>query len=174
MTFQANIAVEFLLVAFTTIFGTMYNIKIIMASTCKKYRSTGSAKKLRKLQNLKMSIWSLLRKWLYTVRQSFAALICNEQYCHYIWRIFCIFHHNRFVCFSTNCHHRFILPDLLHDKSSIYMLNLGDWLLFEMAGRAKNIMNLRVSSQRLGQKVRKSAKKTVSSCCGDHRILSKN
>ena len=44
MTFQANIAVEFLLVAFTTIFGTMYNVKIIMASTCKKYRSTGNAK----------------------------------------------------------------------------------------------------------------------------------
>ena len=36
MSFQAQLSFEFLLVAFTTIFGLMYNIKMTVSISCKK------------------------------------------------------------------------------------------------------------------------------------------
>lgn len=36
MSFQAQLSFEFLLVAFTTIFGLMYNVKMIVSASCRQ------------------------------------------------------------------------------------------------------------------------------------------
>ena len=36
MSFQAQLSFEFLLVAFTTIFGLMYNVKMIVSANCRR------------------------------------------------------------------------------------------------------------------------------------------
>lgn len=40
MSFQAQLSFEFLLVAFTTIFGLVYNIKMVVSISCKKCNSS--------------------------------------------------------------------------------------------------------------------------------------